>query len=67
MWNFLKTISCVFLFALSPVVPATNLSPGYSASPSCQAPSPVLPWAGRVRFIKRQAHRAIALSETSSG
>lgn len=38
VWNFLKTISCIFLFALSPVVPATSLSPGYSASPPARPP-----------------------------
>lgn len=38
VWNFLKTISCIFLFALSPVVPATNLSPGYSASTPTRPP-----------------------------
>lgn len=38
VWNFLKTISCIFLFALSPVVPATSLSPGYSASRPARPP-----------------------------
>lgn len=51
VWNFLKTISCIFLFAPSPLVPATNLSPGYSDNLLIwllPAPSPFSTWlAGR--------------------
>lgn len=43
-WPFLEAISCVFLFVLFPLVPATRLSVGYSNSymDSCQPPVPSL-------------------------
>lgn len=31
-WTFLKAISCMFLFVLFPLVPATSLALGYSNS-----------------------------------